>query len=191
MDIKIKDKKYIGQCNALSYIFYKKIFNTNIFDDLKTFKKTLIDVENGNDNEENILRFYEILQRFIYVLLYTKDQNIEDYEEWKSLLELENITEKVTNSTIEIITKSFLDEEVNQELEKIPENDMKESIFAEHSFLNLCLSYGLTIEDLKILTYTDVLKMCISVYLKNKETEKRKKKGRKATQADWDKLASL
>ena len=191
MDIKIKGKKYIGQCNALSYIFYKKIFNTNIFDDLKIFRKALIDIENGNNNKESVLNFYEILQKFIYVLIYTKNQDIEDYEEWKSLLELKDITENVINSTIEIIIKSFLDEEVNKELEKIPENDIKEPIFPEHSFLNLCLSYGLTIEDLKILTYTDISKMYISAYLKNKENGKRTKKGRKATQADWDKLANL
>lgn len=57
-----------------------------------------------------------------------------------------------------------MDEKVFSELEKINKNnkDNKESLFPEHEFLISCLKMGLRLEDLKFLTYIDVLKMFIS-----------------------------
>lgn len=57
----------------------------------------------------------------------------------------------------------------------------EKSLFPEHDFLASCLRIGLTIQDLKILTYIDVIKMFISLTDKKEGTKK-------ATQKDIDKL---
>lgn len=57
----------------------------------------------------------------------------------------------------------------------------EKSLFPEHEFLASCLRIGLTIQDLKILTYIDVIKMFISLTDKKEGTKK-------ATQKDIDKL---
>lgn len=76
---------------------------------------------------------------------------------------------------------AFVSEEVSKELENESGDDTK-VLFPEHHFLSACLSIGLTIQDLKILNYVDVMKIFIS--LTNKETKQEKK----ATQRDIDML---
>ncbi len=59
---------------------------------------------------------------------------------------------------------AFVDKKVSDQLErKFPQdsND-KESVFPEHNFLAMCLKIGLTIEDLKFLTYIDAIKILLS-----------------------------
>ena len=53
-------------------------------------------------------------------------------------------------------------------------------MFPEHSFIASCLSAGLSIQDLKLLTYVDVLKILVSLIPGSKE------KGEMATQSDID-----
>lgn len=188
MKIKIKNDEYVGQCNALSYLFYKKIFKINIFEDLENLRKSLINISNNNA-EEDIVMFYEILVRLIYTLIYTKNQDIEDFKDWNKKIQLKDLTEDLTNKTIEIFLESFIDEEVITELEKIPSTNTKTNIFPEHEFIKICLEYGLSIEDLKKLTYTDVIKIFISSYIEKQE--KSAKKFKEATQTDWDRLAGM
>lgn len=81
---------------------------------------------------------------------------------------------------------TFVDEkviEVIEELSKINE-DIEESIFPEHDFYLACIKLGLRLEDLKYLSYIDVLKIFICL---NKQKPKNKKE-RKATQTDIDRL---
>ena len=189
MKIRIKNKNYIGQCNALSYIFYKRIFKTNIFEDLEYLRKSLVNISKDNARDEDIAKFYKIIIRLIYALIYTKNQDIEDFEKWIENIEIKDITEDLTNKTIEIFLDNFIDEEVVKELEKIPNNSTKTNIFPEHEFLKICLDYGLSIEDLRKLTYIDIIKIFISSYMEKQEEKVEKFK--EATQADWDRLASL
>lgn len=56
-------------------------------------------------------------------------------------------------------------------------------LFPEHQFLLACLRLGLTIQDLRFLTYVDVMKIFLSIETKKKETG-----ARKATQVDIDRL---
>ena len=189
MKIKIKDKSYIGQCNALSYIFYKRIFKTNILEDLDNLRKALVNITKSNTNEKDIANFYEILIRLIYVLIYTANKNIEDFEEWNTDIEIKDLTEKLTNKTIEIFLENFIDEEAIKELEKIPNNNTETNIFPEHDYLKMCLSYGLSINDLEKLTYMDTIKIFISSYMEKQE--KGTKKFKEATQTDWDRLAGM
>ena len=58
--------------------------------------------------------------------------------------------------------------------------------FPEHSFLLACLRLGLTIQDLKQLTYVDVMKIFLSI--EKPKNGKKKEIGRPATQADIDRL---
>lgn len=189
MKIRIKNKNYIGQCNALSYIFYKRKFKTNIFEDLEVLRRSLVNISEDNAKEQDIASFYETITRLIYTLIYTKNQDIEDFQEWIKNIEIKDLTEDLTNKTIEIFLENFIDEEVVKELEKIPNNSTKTNIFPEHEFLKICLDYGLSLEDLRKLTYIDIIKIFISSYLEKQEEKAEKFK--EATQADWDRLASL
>lgn len=76
---------------------------------------------------------------------------------------------------------AFVNEEVSKELEKSSGDDTQ-VLFPEHHFLSACLSIGLTIQDLKILNYIDVIKIFISL------TSKKQKQEKKATQKDIDRL---
>lgn len=189
MKIKIKNKNYIGQCNALSYIFYKKIFKVNIFEDLENLRKSLTDIFKNDSNQQDVINFYEILLRLIYMLIYTRNQDIEDFEKWSKDIEIKDLTEELIDKTIEISLESFADEEVAEELEKIPGKETKNNIFPEHEFIRICLDYGLSVECLKKFTYIDIMKIFISSYKESKENKKQR--FREATQDDWDKLASL
>lgn len=65
----------------------------------------------------------------------------------------------------------------------INNNDDVEEEYPEYEFLASCLRIGLTMSDLKKLTYVEVAKVMYSFLDKNSNN-----KGRKATQADIDKL---
>lgn len=188
MKIKIKNNEYIGQCNALSYIFYKKIFKINIFDDLDKLRSCLVKITESNTEAKEIIKFYELLIKLLYILIYSRNQDVDDFEEWSKDISIEDFTEELTGKIIEVYLESFTDEETAKELEKIPSKNTKESIFPEHDFLKICLSYGLSMQDLKQLTYIDVTKIFISSY--QDRQEEKKPKYREATQADWDRLAS-
>lgn len=87
---------------------------------------------------------------------------------------------------------AFVDSRVQDELEKIYkanktniDSESKENVFPEHDFLATCLKIGLTIFDLKILTYVDVLKIFISFCTENEKTGNTEKNGvREATPED-------
>lgn len=63
------------------------------------------------------------------------------------------------------------------------QGDNEQPLFPEHHFLLACLRLGLTIQDLRFLTYVDVMKIFLSIETKRKNSEVRK-----ATQADIDRL---
>lgn len=79
-----------------------------------------------------------------------------------------------------------MDKKVFKELEKINTNNNEESLFPEHDFLVSCLRMGLRIEDLKFLTYIDVIKMFISFIGKPEKQDG----VRKATQEDIQNLVA-
>lgn len=79
-----------------------------------------------------------------------------------------------------------MDEKVFDELEKIKTNNNEESLFPEHEFLISCLRIGLRLEDLKFLTYIDVLKMFISFIGKTEKQDGT----REATQEDIQNLVA-
>ena len=67
------------------------------------------------------------------------------------------------------------------------QGDSEEPLFPEHHFLLACLRLGLTIQDLRFLTYVDVMKIFLSI--ESREGAKGSTSAvREATQADIDRL---
>ena len=82
-----------------------------------------------------------------------------------------------------------MDKKAFDELKKINGSSNEESLFPEHEFIVTCLRIGLKIEDLKQLTYVDVLKILISFI--GKDNKKEEKNGvREATPEDIRKLVA-
>lgn len=84
---------------------------------------------------------------------------------------------------------TFVDEEVIKELKKIVKSEEEINLkFPEHDFFATALKIGLTIEDLKELTYVDILKIFISFLQKDKD--KTTNGVRKATQEEINQLVA-
>lgn len=81
-----------------------------------------------------------------------------------------------------------MDEKAFEELRKINKDSKEKSLFPEHEFLVACLRMGLKIEDLKVLTYVDVLKMFISFCSKDERSTK--DGAREATQKEIQNLVA-
>lgn len=99
--ITICGKQYKIDCNAFAYVKYKNIFKTGILNDMQFIKKFLIKQtvvakqleENGLSEVEKAsqLSDYMILDtdefvtkitQIAWILIYTADDKIEDYEQW-------------------------------------------------------------------------------------------------------------
>ena len=76
-----------------------------------------------------------------------------------------------------------MDKKLSEELEKIKTNGKEKEIFPEHEFVASCLRIGLSISDLKQMTYVDVMKILLA-YIGYGESEKKDI----ATQKDIDRL---
>ena len=186
MIIKINNKQYIGQCNALSYIFHKRLFKKNIIEELIALRKCFVKLNENKATKETVEDIYNILTRTVYTLRYTYDSTICSFEDFKKEISKEAISNESINEIIELLMENFTDTEVSKQLEKISSNNTEISKFPEHDFLISCLQLKLTINDLKILTYIDVMKMIILTL--NTINENTDKQSRKATQSDIDKL---
>ena len=77
----------------------------------------------------------------------------------------------------------FVDDELIEELKKLPKQKNENEALEEHYFIASCLKMGLRIEDLKQFDYKDIAKLMLCFI------EESKPKTKKATQEDWDKLA--
>ena len=101
--IVIDGNEYEIECNALTYIQYKKIFNKGIFADMDIIKNYLvmqtlkanelkekypqmteqeIDVQIGNYMNNYIDDFVEVITRIAYILIYSANEKTEEYEKW-------------------------------------------------------------------------------------------------------------
>lgn len=184
-------------CNALTYLYYRQIFDKSIFDDINIIREFLLLQIKANSIEEkdkdeinkNILLklnlYIDAISRLTYTAIYTQNQNIEDYMVWIKKNEILEQNNDCISIIIENVINCFIDEKVSEELEKINKSsgDDTEVLFPEHFFISACLKMGITIKDLEILTYIDVMKIFLSC-------TRKEKKIREATQADWDRLAN-
>lgn len=101
--IVIDGNEYDIECNALTYIQYKKVFNKGIFADMDIIKDYLIrqtlkanelkekypqmseqeiDTQVGNYMNNYIDDFIEVITRIAYILIYSVNEKIEEYEDW-------------------------------------------------------------------------------------------------------------
>ena len=101
--IVIDGNKYDIECNALTYIQYKKVFNKGIIADMDIIKDYLIrqtlkanelkekypqmseqeiDTQVGNYMNNYIDDFIEVITRIAYILIYSANEKIEEYENW-------------------------------------------------------------------------------------------------------------
>lgn len=101
--IRIGNKEYMYDCNAYTYILFKKVFNFSIFDDIRVLQEYLVkqaiilnDIKQQVHNiteealknsitrfmlKDNIETFVESATRITYILI--KEHNeIPKYEEW-------------------------------------------------------------------------------------------------------------
>lgn len=105
--------KYEIDCNALTYIKYREMFGRGIFDDIKILKTFLakqviiaeqLKQENPKLDDNSIIDslstlmlddidlFVEAATRIAYIMIYTANKKVEEYEEW-----LKNIPTLKTN----------------------------------------------------------------------------------------------
>ena len=101
--IEICGKKYEIDCNALTYVKYRNMFNRGIFDDLKILQDFLVKyayltkkIKNENPDIDDITiinslstlmiddmdLFAEAATRMAYIMIYTANKEIEEYENW-------------------------------------------------------------------------------------------------------------
>jgi hypothetical protein len=97
--INICGKEYLIDCNAFTYVQFKKKFNTGIFKDIQTIKDflvsqtqkiTLLKLQDLSDLEiedklsslmlEDIDGYIDAITRLAYIFIYTANENIEGYE---------------------------------------------------------------------------------------------------------------
>lgn len=111
--IEICGKKYEIDCNALTYVKYREMFARGIFDDIKILQEFLtkqvyltkkIKDENPEVGDIYIINslstlmiddmdlFVEAATRIAYIMIYTANKEIEEYEKW-----LEKISTIKTN----------------------------------------------------------------------------------------------
>lgn len=101
--IAIDGNKYDIECNALTYVQYKKVFKKGIFSDMEIIKNYLviqtlktdelkekypkmseeeINAQVGSYMNNYIDDFIEVVTKIAYILIYSANENIEDYENW-------------------------------------------------------------------------------------------------------------
>lgn len=101
--IEICGKKYEIECNALSYVKYREFFNRGIFDDINILQEFLTKQvyitkqlkDKNPDIEDAVIisslsklmikdmdLFVEAATRIAYIMIYTANRKIKEYEEW-------------------------------------------------------------------------------------------------------------
>lgn len=114
--ITICGKQYNIDCNAWTYVNYKKIFNRGVFEDIQIIedfvvKQTMfaekIKESKPNIKEKELIKelsrlmlrggidnYIEAVTRIAYICVYTADENCGNYEEWLKGIERINTNDK-------------------------------------------------------------------------------------------------
>lgn len=99
--IKICDKEYEIDCNAFTYVQFKKIFGIGLFQDIQTLKtffskqsKKILELEETGLEEVEVEKelnkellnyvddFVEAITRITYILIYTANDKFKSYEDF-------------------------------------------------------------------------------------------------------------
>lgn len=126
--IDICGKEYEIDCNALTYIQYKKIFNRGIFQDIEIIEnfvslQVLIADKIKKEDPEisdseitkklsrtmltNIDEYIEAVTRIAYICIYTANKRVGSYEEWLTKIKRINTTDKWIVEVTEFAVSCF------------------------------------------------------------------------------------
>ena len=124
--ITICDKEYPIACNAFTRFQYKTIFGKGIFSDIKilnefsdkqeTTKKELIDKglsEEDIERQTNMAMmnylddFIDVIERIAYILIYTADNKIGNFEEWLKGIDKIDLSANWVTEVTELAVDSF------------------------------------------------------------------------------------
>lgn len=126
--IDICGKEYEIDCNALTYIQYRKIFNRGIFQDIEIIEnfvslQVLIADKIKKENPEisdseitkqlsrtmltNIDEYIEAVTRITYICIYTANKKVGNYEEWLTKIKRINTTDKWIVEVTEFAVSCF------------------------------------------------------------------------------------
>lgn len=114
--ITICDREFKIECNALTYVKYKSIFKTGIFEDIQKIQTFIIIQslnqekimkENPNISKEefeeklgqlmikgNIDEFIVSVTRMAWILIYSANDNVEEYDKWLKSIRKFSINDK-------------------------------------------------------------------------------------------------
>lgn len=99
--IEICNKEYNIDSNAMTYLFYKKVFNRGILEDVSILKEFLVKLTiflnkilkldlSEQEKKQEISQFalieadkyIEVITRITYILIYTANNNFKSYEDF-------------------------------------------------------------------------------------------------------------
>ncbi len=137
--INICGNEYPIDCNALTYIQYRKMFNRGIFQDIDIIENFVslqvliadkIKKENPkiSDSEitkqlsrtmlTNIDEYIEAVTRIAYICIYTANKKIGSYEEWLTKIKRINTTDKWIVEVTEFAVDCFCGQDSNRGIEE-------------------------------------------------------------------------
>lgn len=126
--VKICDREFDIDCNALTYIQYRKKFNRGIFEDfeiiqnfitMQTLMANQLKKENPKITEveittklsrlmlKSIDNYIEAVTRITYICCYTANPKIGEYEEWLKLIKRINTTDDWIVEVTEFAVDNF------------------------------------------------------------------------------------
>lgn len=126
--ITICGKEYKIECNAFTYVKYKKIFKTGIFDDIQkiqtftimqTINKEKLQKENPNISETEleeklgqlmipiIDEFMVSITQIAWILIYSANDEFEEYNKWLKSIDKFSINDKWIVEVTEFAVNCF------------------------------------------------------------------------------------
>lgn len=126
--ITIDGKEYKIDCNAFTYVKYKQIFKTGIIEDtqkiqtfvaIQTINKQRLEKENPNITDEELEfrlgelmmdtvdEFIEVITKITWILIYSVNSDIKDYETWLKTITNFSINDKWIVEVTEFAVSCF------------------------------------------------------------------------------------
>lgn len=124
--ITINGKNYDIDCNAFTRFQYKTIFGRGIFSDIKILSdfsekqeklRKQIETENLSEEEqekqinlalmENLDDFIDVIERIAYILIYTANDKIGDFNTWLKGIEKIDLSAEWIGEVTELAVNSF------------------------------------------------------------------------------------
>ena len=124
--IEIEGKTFDIDCNAFTRFQYKSIFKRGIFEDIKVLNdysnkqedlRKQMKAENKTDEEierelgsammTELDSFLDVIERIAYILIYTANNKVGNFEEWLKSIKKIDLSEKWISEVTEFAVNSF------------------------------------------------------------------------------------